>query len=197
MGDGHPCPFWYGPESLYPPTLFPKAVARSLPKEVPLSLDSLLDRRPGKLLRALFRLPIWLYRLHLGFLLGNRFLLLTHIGRKSGLARQTVREVVRYDPTSKVCVVASGWGEASNWLRNIGKTPDVRVTLRTRRSGATAVRLSPDEVQQELMDYARRYALAFRRLATAKLRPVPQDEAEACRSLARVIPLFALQPVQN
>ena len=41
-----------------------------------------------------FRLPIGLYRLRLGWLLGDR-LLLTHIGRKSGLPRQAVIEVVR------------------------------------------------------------------------------------------------------
>ena len=33
-----------------------------------------------RLRRALFRAPIWLYRLGLGGLLGGRFLLLTHTG---------------------------------------------------------------------------------------------------------------------
>jgi hypothetical protein len=50
---------------------------------------------PTGWVRALLRLPILLYRLHLGWLLGHRFLLLTHVGRKSGLQRRTVLEVVR------------------------------------------------------------------------------------------------------
>jgi hypothetical protein len=42
-----------------------------------------------------FRLPIHLYRLDLGWLLGHRVLLLSHRGRKSGLIRATPLEVVR------------------------------------------------------------------------------------------------------
>lgn len=57
------------------------------------------NKKPRGLLRLGFRLPIWLYRLNLGWILGERFLLLTHTGRKSGLVRQTVIEV--YDTTKK------------------------------------------------------------------------------------------------
>ena len=157
--------------------------------------EDLRKRSPSGLLRLLLRFPIWLYRLRLGFLLGNRFLLLTHIGRKSGLPRQTVLEVIRYDAASKVCIIASGWGETSNWLRNIEKTPEVRITIGGRQSAARVVRLSPAEVQQELMDYARRYPLAFRRLAAMKLRAVPCNVTETCRSLAPLIPMCALRPL--
>ena len=138
-------------------------------------------------------MPVWLYRLRLGFLLGNRFLLLTHIGRKSGLPRQTVLEVLRYDSATNVCVIASGWGETSDWLRNIRKTPEVRITIGLRQFAAKAVRLSLEEAQQELLDFARRHPVAFRGLAARKLPSVPQEEAETCRSLAPIIPLFALR----
>ena len=156
----------------------------------------LSERRPNRLLRVLLRMPVWLYRLRLGFLLGHRFLLLTHTGRRSGLARQTVLEVVRYDPASNVCVIASGWGEMSDWLRNIQKTPAVRITIGLRRSAARAVRLRPDEVQWELRDFARRHPVAFRKLVARKLPPVAKDVAEACRALAPVIPMFALRPAR-
>ena len=153
---------------------------------------NLSQRHPSVLLR----LPVWLYRLRLGLLLGHRFLLLTHIGRKSGLPRQTVLEVVRYDPAANVCVIASGWGETSDWLRNIQKTPAVRITIGLRQFAAKASRLALEEAQQELMDYARRHPMAFRKLAAYKLPSVPNDPAEACRSLAPVIPLFALRPTR-
>jgi len=42
---------------------------------------------PRGLVRLAFRAPIWLYRAHLGWLLGYRFVLLTHTGRKSVLPR--------------------------------------------------------------------------------------------------------------
>src|SRR6266511_3711376 len=76
-------------------------------------------------LRALLRLPIWLYRLRLGWLLGERGLMLTHIGRKSGQLRRTVLEVGGYDPTSDTYTIVAGWGERSDWVRNIQQRPDV------------------------------------------------------------------------
>lgn len=54
-------------------------------------MPGFVDARPPRgLLRLAARLPLWLYRAGLGWLLSNRFLMLTHIGRKSGLPRQVV-----------------------------------------------------------------------------------------------------------
>lgn len=55
---------------------------------------------PRGFTRLLARLPRWLFHLHLGWLLGNRFLLLSHTGRKSGLPRQSVLEVLQYEKVS-------------------------------------------------------------------------------------------------
>ncbi|WFR73002.1 hypothetical protein P9209_03930 [Prescottella defluvii] len=43
--------------------------------------------------RRFFRMPITLYRWHLGALLGHRFVLVEHVGRRSGRTRQVVLEV--------------------------------------------------------------------------------------------------------
>src|SRR5262249_40409116 len=40
--------------------------------------------KPNRMLRRLFRVPSILYRWNCGWLFGRRFLLLTHIGRRSG-----------------------------------------------------------------------------------------------------------------
>ena len=45
---------------------------------------------PSGVSRALFRAPIYLYRLGLGWLFGKRILLLNHIGRVSGTQRQVI-----------------------------------------------------------------------------------------------------------
>ena len=79
--------------------------------------------------RLMFRAPIWLYRLGLGGVLGKRFLLLNHTGRKSGLPRQTVLEVVDYNKTSNTYYIVSGYGEQSDWYKNIRKTPDVTIQV--------------------------------------------------------------------
>ena len=57
-----------------------------------------------------FRAPVYLYRWRLGWLLGHRLLLLTHIGRRTGLRRQTVLEVVEYRKEIPEAVVVNGFG---------------------------------------------------------------------------------------
>ena len=150
------------------------------------------DRRPGGLLRFFLRMPVWLYRMRLGVLLGHRFLLLTHIGRKSGLARQAVLEVVRRDEPNNCCIIFSGWGEQSDWFRNIQKNPAVKVNMAGHQFRATAVRLSLEEAQQELLDYARRNPVAFRRLAAWRLQEIPKEQAETCRLLSQLLPAVLL-----
>ena len=95
---------------------------------------------PRGLARLAFRLPIWLYRLHLGWLLGGRLLLLTHIGRKSGLPRQAVIEVVRHDRATDTYIIASGFGAQVDWLRNIQKHPNVVVQTGRQRLEVVAKR---------------------------------------------------------
>ena len=46
--------------------------------------------KPTGVLKWGYNLPIALYRVRLGWLLGHRFLLLTHQGRKTGRILQTV-----------------------------------------------------------------------------------------------------------
>jgi hypothetical protein len=65
---------------------------------------------PTGLSRLLFRIPIYVYRLGMGWLFGDRLMLLNHIGRVSGKQRATVLEVVTHDLADDSFVVASGWG---------------------------------------------------------------------------------------
>ncbi len=150
--------------------------------------------KPPRGLRAIpWRLPIWLYRLRLGWLLGNRFLLLTHIGRVSGRPRQAVLEVVRHDPESDTYYVASGFGEKSHWFRNIMKTPEVTIQVGRRRIEAVAERLPVEEAERELADYARRNPRAFRTL-TRLLGYQVEDLEEGARTMAQWIPIVAFRP---
>jgi deazaflavin-dependent oxidoreductase (nitroreductase family) len=149
---------------------------------------------PRGLSRLAFRFPIWLYRLRLGWLLGYRFVLLTHTGRKSGLLRQTVLEVVRYDPVSRACVIASGWGMKSDWIQNITAKPQVIMQVSNKRSKALAERLSPDEGEHELLDYAHRHPMAFRELTRFMGYRLDGSEADI-RAAGRMLPMFNIKPV--
>ena len=114
---------------------------------------------PKGLARVFFRLPIGLYRARLGWVLGDRFLLLNHIGRKSGLPRQTVLEVVQHDPDTDVYVVAVGFGEKSDWFQNILVDPDVSIQVGRRKIAVTAECLDPQTAGDILVDFARRYPM--------------------------------------
>ena len=74
---------------------------------------------PKGLLGWLLTLPRYLFRAHLGFLMGHRFLVLVSQGRKSGLRRETPLEVVRYDKAKREAIVAAGWGRKTQWLHNV------------------------------------------------------------------------------
>ena len=50
-------------------------------------------------------MPIYLYRLDLGWIFGYRALLLIHQGRRSGLLRETMLEVLLYNPATRESVV--------------------------------------------------------------------------------------------
>ena len=86
-------------------------------------------RRPSPLLRAVLRAPLRLYDWHAGWLLGHRFLRLTHLGHRSGRRYQTVVEVLKTDPTTGEVMVMSGFGRTTDWLRNIQAHPAVEITL--------------------------------------------------------------------
>jgi deazaflavin-dependent oxidoreductase (nitroreductase family) len=151
------------------------------------------QRSPRGLLRLAVRLPIWLYRLRLGWLLGERMLLLTHTGRRSGRPRQTVLEVLRADRTTGVYIVASGWGERADWYQNLMRRPEVRIAVGGRRMAARAERLPNHLAEQELQVYAQRHPAMFRRLAQLMLgQPLDPDSAATCRQLVLRVPLVKL-----
>ncbi|MFF0864048.1 nitroreductase family deazaflavin-dependent oxidoreductase [Nonomuraea sp. NPDC003560] len=117
---------------------------------------------PTGLRRRLWRLPILLYRLGLGPLLGGRVMLLTHTGRVSGLPRRAVIEVVQRD--GQGYVAASGFGPKADWYRNVMATPRVSLQVGGHRFRATAVPLEPGEGADIMARYAPRHPAAARRL---------------------------------
>jgi deazaflavin-dependent oxidoreductase (nitroreductase family) len=119
---------------------------------------------PTGLSRLLFRMPIHLYRLGLGWLFGRRLLLLNHIGRVSGKSRQVVLEVVAHDGADGSYVVASGWGPTAAWYRNILHTPTVAIQVGNRTMRVKAVPLSRDEGAGIFADYASRHRMAAKYL---------------------------------
>jgi deazaflavin-dependent oxidoreductase (nitroreductase family) len=128
----------------------------------------LLDRPPGRVLGAALRAPVWLYRAHLGWLLGNRFLYIAHRGRRTGRCRHTVVEVVRLDRAVPEAAVIAAWGPTTQWYRNLEAAPAQEVRIGRRRWPGPRHRFL-DQPQREalLRSYAIEHPRAARGLGRA------------------------------
>lgn len=140
-----------------------------------------------------WRLPIWLYRLHLGWLLGHRALLLTHKGRISGKERTAMLEVIKYEETTNTHYVASGFGKKSDWYQNISKTPGVVIQVGTQNFPAKAESLPSDEARNVFLEYTQNHPKAVKNLAKIVGYPIGDTEEEMMAFLA-LIPVVAFHP---
>jgi deazaflavin-dependent oxidoreductase (nitroreductase family) len=146
--------------------------------------------------RLVWRLPIWLYRARLGWLLTSHFLLLEHVGRKSGQVRQAVLEVLQRDKANDVYYLAAGFGPASDWYQNLLKTPKAKILLGVRKADVTAEVVSIEEAERIITDYARRYPTAIRTLARILGYKIQKGQ-EDYREFAKVVPIVALKVRKN
>lgn len=141
----------------------------------------------------LWRLPIWFYRLKLGWLLGHRMLLLTHVGRVSGKPRNAVLEVVHYDKENNTHYVASGFGEKSQWFQNIMKTPNVTIQVGNQIIPVTAERLPVDEAENIFAIYQQKHPNAIKNLSKLVGYELGDSE-EDIRAFMHSIPMIAFHP---
>lgn len=148
---------------------------------------------PTGLDRWLYRAPIYLYRAGLGWLLGQRFLLLHHTGRKSGLPRQAVLEVVEHDGATDTYFVASGFGRSSHWFQNVQANPDVVIQVGVRKLAVTADILSREASGEMMVRYARRHPLAARSLSRVLGIDVDGTEAGYRRAGREQLPFVAFR----
>lgn len=149
--------------------------------------------RPTGWQRAAFRLPIRLYRWRLGWLLGERFVLLRHRGRVSGAERQVVLEVVEHDRASGTVTVASGFGPRADWYRNVLAEPRVAIQVGRQRWVATAVPCTTDEGGDLMARYAPAHPRAARQLCGFMGFQV-DGSIEDYREVGRRIPFIRLMP---
>ena len=110
--------------------------------------------KPHAFLIPTLKLPLVLYRLHLGWMFGHRFMLLTHRGRRSGKIRQTVLAVLRFDPKIKEIMAVSAWS-ASEWYRNILRAPALQVETGFTHYVPVHRSLTSEEIAKLFEDYCR------------------------------------------
>ncbi len=151
-------------------------------------------KKPSGLSRLIYRIPILIFRAHLGWILDTRFVLLIHKGRRSGLSHRTVLEIVRYDKKTGSCIVASGWGEKSDWCQNISVNPNITFQIKNKNEKGIAIQLTPEQSAQELYAYASQHPFAFRILARFMGYQLDGSD-EDIHALGKLLPMFIFRPV--
>lgn len=173
------------------------------PRRTPVTSDQPPEEtrplQPGRWLATLFRAPVKLYDWHLGWVLGHRFLRLTHQGRRSGRHYRTVLEVVRHDRTTGELVVMSGFGPTADWYRNILAQPALQVEVGRERFVPTQRILSDQEAEAAMATYERRNRIAapiVRRTLSRLVGERYDGSPAARRRLVQRLPMVAFAPKQ-
>lgn len=149
-------------------------------------------------LKAAFRVPNRLYAAGAGWVLGHRFVQVTHVGRRSGKTYRVVLEVIRYDRTTGEAVVISGTGPRADWLLNFRHGSPAHLDFGHGPRPAAYAILSQSEAEATLHDYLRR-----NRLIGPALNPVMSGllgwkfdgGADAVARACRQMPMVAFVPM--
>jgi deazaflavin-dependent oxidoreductase (nitroreductase family) len=148
---------------------------------------------PGRLALAVFRTPLWLYRRGWGWLLGRTFLMLVHVGRKTGQRHDMVAMILADNRTTGEIVIFSGWGPDVDWLSNLRAGPAAEVRIAHERFVPEHRFLSEDEAVAVIAAFRRRHPGRVR-LATAILGWGDLRSDAALRDFVRGHPFVALHP---
>ncbi len=109
------------------------------------------------------------------------------------MLRETVLEVILYEPATRESVVLSAWGEKADWYRNVVATPALEVRTGGQRYVPEQRFLAPDENHAMLADYRRRHPLAFRIFARVFGYPLGGTETMS-REFAASLRLVVFRP---
>jgi deazaflavin-dependent oxidoreductase (nitroreductase family) len=138
-----------------------------------------------------------LYDNGFGWVLGRRFLCVTHVGRKSGRRYRTVLEVVGTSPATGETMVIAGFGPSSDWYRNIQANPAVEVVVGRHRFQPEHRVVGEAEAVRVLADYEwrNRWIRPIVRRLLSALAGWRYDGSGAARErLVRQLPVVAFRP---
>jgi deazaflavin-dependent oxidoreductase (nitroreductase family) len=153
-------------------------------------------RQPGRLALFIFRLPLPLYRVGLGWLfLGRTFLVLTHVGRKTGRPHAAAAMVLAEDRTTGEAVICSVWGPRADWIRNLRAGPALRVQI-GRESFVPQHRfLSDEEAFAVAVQFRRRHPWRVRLIR--RVLAVDLHSDTATREFISTRPFVGLRPAET
>ncbi len=109
---------------------------------------------PGKLLQFLFRMPVQMHRLGLGWIVS--FAPVMILSTRSANGHGTRHDCLEYRQHGSKIYVISTWGDRPDWYRNLRQQSHATLKLRNRRYAVKASRVTDREE-------AKRVLLMFRR----------------------------------
>jgi deazaflavin-dependent oxidoreductase (nitroreductase family) len=115
------------------------------------------EKAPSFLI-PIFKLPVYLYRLHMGWLFGKRFMQLTHIGRRSGKVRRTILAVLQFDNKTREIYAVSAW-KGSDWYYNIQALPALKVETGFVQFVPEQRTLSPEEIANTFIEFRKKHPI--------------------------------------
>ncbi len=121
-------------------------------------------QQPPAFISRFFKLPLIVYRLGLGWVFGKRFMLLTHVGRRSGKVYRSVLAVLKFDEKTHEIQAVSPW-TSSNWYRNIQATPALEVQTGSVRYTPAQRSLSTEEIAASFIEFRQKYPIFSRMIA--------------------------------
>ncbi|HJQ41575.1 MAG TPA: nitroreductase family deazaflavin-dependent oxidoreductase [Jatrophihabitantaceae bacterium] len=155
-----------------------------------------LRHTPGRLALTVFRMPLFLYRHGWGRLLGRTFLLLVHVGRKTGQPHEMVAMVLGDDRHTGEVVICSGWGPDAAWLRNLHAQPAKLICIGSERFNPEHRFLSEDEAVQVIAGFRARHPRRVR-LITAILGWGDLRDDDDLRWFVATHPFVAFRPLRS
>jgi deazaflavin-dependent oxidoreductase (nitroreductase family) len=147
--------------------------------------------KPGRVLGALFRMPLLQQRLGLDKRLSETVLFLETTGRKTGLTRTTPLGFVHV-PDTDTYFVSAGWYGKTDWYRNLRANPRVRVHHGRRTFACEARPISDDEAVPVIRRTVDRNPFALRLWERWTDQPLDGSD-DSLRVVARAFPTVALQ----
>jgi deazaflavin-dependent oxidoreductase (nitroreductase family) len=126
-----------------------------------------LKEKPQGLWRTVLHSPTYLFKWNLGFVMGDRFMLIDHFGRRSGTRYQTPVEVVEHDHDGGEYIVCSGTGAGADWYRNLEAAPAPQIQVGNRRWQPSQRFLDAEEAAARFKRYETAHPKVAQRLLRA------------------------------
>ena len=159
---------------------------------------SLARKPPGRLLRTLFKVPLFLHRMGLGGsvrIFGIRLMLITTKGRRTGRPHSVMVDVLDHDSEEDEYYVGSAYGDRADWVRNIRANPVFEAQVGKRRFSARARRVpNPEsaEIVAEYIDAHRLYAKSIARVMGIDAKSMAEEDL---RTMFGGETVLAIKPV--